>query len=387
MKVLFLAALFLFLPTSLFGKSCEAEYWDLFKTKGAPFLGDGENLPSNEWKTAFNNNFTRKGPDPDTRELDKEKIAAKSQEIQKLLEEVRDIYSNKIFANPSLMKEESTALWDSLIHLAELEFSNRSEEREGAFASLGFNQGYLTWGYHFMAGMESMAAHAFVMGHELKHLNYKKFPRKLGDCLKQQDSYGAIENRLAGEDKLLEADSFSYALTFNKSLESVHAKAGLKVGLICSAIERNDPEWKKILERDGVVSDQGSGTEIYRKLKPCLQKANKEQIAELRKLIEPYKTALAEQMEEAVADYYGTLVVKEYIKKHYQTLEQQQQAARAVLYFFYPEFSSPEAREIMGWVGVKKPNETRATRIVLADPDFRELLGCKFEKATPKFCE
>ncbi len=97
--------------------------------------------------------------------------------------------------------------------------------------------------------------------------------------------------------------------------------------------------------------------------------------------------AMTEQITEAVADYMGVLVANQFIREKYSDPQLRREAALSVLKAFPPELYSEDADKIMSRVNSKKPFEYRALRILLANPDFRELIGCQFEGPTPIFCD
>lgn len=128
----------------------------------------------------------------------------------------------------------------------------------------------------------------------------------------------------------------------------------------------NDPQWEA--------------------LKKAIERSSRKSRRNIATIISLLKLGLPEQITESAADNIATLVAVDYIKTNYKDPEQRRKAALDILRTFRPHLYSKESAHIMNQVGAKKDNETRALKIILANPEFRELVGCQFEGPTPRNC-
>ncbi len=94
-----------------------------------------------------------------------------------------------------------------------------------------------------------------------------------------------------------------------------------------------------------------------------------------------------EQISEAVADYNATQAVTNYLNGKPMSAVERKKAALDVLRALPPFLYTPKAEGLLNQVGSKMSNEQRAFKIILANPEFRQLLGCKFAGETPEYCD
>ncbi len=212
----------------------------------------------------------------------------------------------------------------------------------------------LGWPHNLFFGLSSPAAIMFRMGHELSHL-IDWAPEPLIDILKHKRSYGARKAKL---------DRFGH-FHFEDMVEEVDK-------VILREADRNGIE---DLPKGGI--DNGRGTELYDYFKKILEDLEfKKALHHFLKLEK--SNHLPEQMTEAVADAFATLLVSDFIEKKYKTASERREAALSVLFSWSPHLFSQEAQKIMNGVSSKKQNEERVFRIILAHKKFRDFLGCEF---------
>jgi hypothetical protein len=123
----------------------------------------------------------------------------------------------------------------------------------------------------------------------------------------------------------------------------------------------------------------GFGTENVATVESLIEQGKMDKAEELVKQLTA-KKALPEQITEAVADYNGAALVVKFIKSQYKDPEAQKNAALAVLFSFPPMPHTIEAEKLLNTVGSKKLNQERALKIILANREFREIIGCEFHK-------
>ncbi len=202
---------------------------------------------------------------------------------------------------------------------------------------LGDPPPYMGFGTNYAARMQSKAARAFLMGHELGHV-VDAVPKELAQCLARPQALGININYTK----------------FSDSTRSTQAPASNKFYY-------------------------GRGTELVKEFDDLLREGRRDDalllFKELRK-----KGKLKSQAAEAVSDYVGIISAVDFIKKNYATPEARRNAALAVMFAHPPHLWGSDADEaIMDKVGSKMTNQKRVLRGMLANSEFRSLVGCQFE--------
>lgn len=153
--------------------------------------------------------------------------------------------------------------------------------------------------------------------------------------------------------------------------------------------KRKEPPAKQE-RKDGIDTRTGWGTTPFVQFEDCLKQDTVSSL-ELFALVKKYKlpgfTArelFADQRVETVADFYATEMTVEEIEA--LPADKRKAAAEDVLRALPPTMYPDDARAALDYVGSKKTNEGRVFGILLANPKFRDILGCKFSKTTPKYC-
>lgn len=307
-------------------------------------LGDGR-LTSRQFTQLFDE--LKKEHDPLDEELTRYKSSlVDSETFKREFEELKQILlsvlgSSRAFENHSDIRDESLVR----IRRSDLFISDDSINT-GRFEMGAFRQGDLiTFPWDRLMSFKSPTANGFYASHELGHGVSNKV-ESLVACLSKPDA----------------ADAGSH-------------------------------KFPKLSNPHGSNFESGAGTQAVKRIESLLVEAARNgemdradlEAAVLSKSGIEY---LPSQMDEALADYWGVRVVTEYIKKHAQTSEQKRNAALAVLFAWPPHLYLPEAAKIMNKVGSKQTNEERVFRIILAYPEFRQLLGCGYEfRKTPLSCD
>jgi hypothetical protein len=206
------------------------------------------------------------------------------------------------------------------------------DEGNAADMDKGETHNELGIGLNKLLRLPSPSVKAFYMGHELGHLNDNEVPHELEACLSNSKSIGA---RIA------------------------------------------KPVEQAFEEREDSFAG-GRGTQYINPMDLLVRSGDYEDASqELRRLA--WGGLLPTQIDEAKSDYMGTLAAVAYIKTHYKTREERKRAALAVLFSFPPHLYEPEGQVIMDQIGSKKTNETRVFRGILANEEFRGLIGCSFD--------
>jgi hypothetical protein len=125
----------------------------------------------------------------------------------------------------------------------------------------------------------------------------------------------------------------------------------------------------------GFNFNEGMGTELVNQFEGL-------SIEEAKKLLSKLKAEgkLPDQMFEAVADLWATMIITEYIRGNYASASDRKKEALEVLLNFPPLLYDPEREEIMNEVSSKKTNERRVFGILLANTEFRGLIDCNIAK-------
>lgn len=258
------------------------------------------------------------------------------EELQKVFNEVKKSYLTSI--SPSINNIDVFREWNESIENVKLDYAYDGRERGSFMMYPG-----LVW--TAVENEQSDAVKAFILSHELSHiLDWGK--EEVTSCLSSSKSLGAIYFHHYSEYDI-------------KLLDKIMIGADLK-----DFIKRNSD------------FEHGAGTQDVAKVEDLLESGNLDDAITY--------TGRQNQIPEALADYYATMAVTTYVKDNYYF--NQKEAALDVLRYFKPHLYKPEVAEVMNKVGSKKTNEERALKIVLANKDFRELIGCNFEKATPLDC-
>jgi hypothetical protein len=374
-------------------KSCESVYYGLF-TDGTnekkTFEGDGTN--------------TMMTPSPSLQGINL------SQEKQRVLEtekKVQEIYVQNIFTSPMMKAfEPVTQEWNKRIEKTHLIFYGLPDDNErvrnitkeeeddpnGAFMDLfnssriipsekdsqksenpdsyefkmvepknvvgenvdgnriekyeeGAGPPVLTWSVGLLANAQSQAAAAFRIGHELSH-TMDWAPDNLIECLGRESSIGARR--------------------------SSHKKLQVPATIPPPKAETRK-WWQRLFSHMNFGS--GKGTELIAPVGALIEQGSIDRAKELIA-----HSTLPPQMAEAVADYYGTRIVTKFIQKNYSGKNAKRNAALALLFSLPPQLFDKESAEIMNTAGSKKTNEERVFKLILANKEFRELIGCNLQQ-------
>lgn len=275
----------------------------------------------------------------------------------------------------------------------------------------------LTWGAYRLAGVCSLAPSAFIMGHELTHM-LDWTPSKLRNCLKGPKSVGvrATIDRSTTELQRQAESIFEFGITPKPDKEYGPYRFKKSRNLLLeSKLETKDPARLQQVEKDveAFITAQklclpshaageprktgkqpsthagfntGLGTHLIPMIDKCLRHGGIQPAAEMVRLLDRYNQ-LPDQMGEAAADFMGTKIAVRAIKNNFKTPQERETAALALLYSFPPMLYTEEAAVLINQVGSKKTNEERMLRIVLANTEFQELMGCSFRpERTPVEC-
>lgn len=208
----------------------------------------------------------------------------------------------------------------------------------GAFMDV-FTNGHptLILGAGRLAQVGSSAAHAFTMGHEFAHIS-ATVPQSLGACLSDKRSLG------------------------------------IRIG----TAQQNEN-----FGMGSIQTRQGFGTNTTNDMMDLVENG---QLKLARDYLIKNNDHLPPQGQEAVADYIGIKTATRLIKKYYPTPEAQREAALGILFMWKPLAWSGEAEKLINQAGSKMSNDQRVLRGLLANKEFRDVLGCEFEKVAPLDC-
>ncbi len=309
--------------------SCEAIYYGLFAKKETPSAERPPMLATPQY----------------TRQSVKEQLRT---EIPKL---------SSAPEHRSPLEDWTKALKTTPLHIYDAqEAKKKGLTPEGAFLS----EGEILYGAA-RSKTSNPAADAFVLGHELGHLP-DWIPPQIASCLASPQSIKASES-------------------FRGKLE----RAYFQVDLEQEYRRQTEGAQKNRPALDAGVAEMdfasGRGTENILSVETLLEEGN---LSQAKRILD--KNSVPDQIPEAAADYIGAIAVARFIQTSYPTPEKKRAAGLAVLASMPPMLYSPQAAEIMNRAGSKQTNERRVLRILLANSEFRKLIGCSFADEAPKEC-
>ncbi len=233
----------------------------------------------------------------------------------------------------------------------------------------------IMYGVSRLKTISSRAAAAFTMGHELAHL-MDWGNKDLVSCLEKDTSIAARRTI---------ADPFALQfIDMSELIKPIPLTEDLKK--ILEELDKKEAEENaKKKGGGGDTYNSGRGTSQVNSIAKLLDEGKIEEAQAALNDLE--KTGvLPDQMTEHVADAFGTLAVTDFIKKNYPP-EKRRAAALAVLFSRPPQLYVGQAADIANKIGSKQTNERRVFRILLANEEFRNFIGCEFAtKPDPQSC-
>ena len=208
-----------------------------------------------------------------------------------------------------------------------------------------------------LVAIESRAANAFILGHELAHSLHNWVPQPIEACLARRNSIGA-----------------HHEIPCNQPSKSEPVIEYEQLQRMIEEIDKNHRYSD---------ANYGAGTFSYRKNRTTVDNATSEE--ELAKALKDLQKTVAdgchpEQFTEAYADYVGIAAATEFILKNYSTADQRRNAALAVIFAMPPSGYRSNVSTLLNKIGSKQTNERRVLRILLSHQKFRRLIGCEFER-------